>query len=120
MEEVVLIDIGLDERFVTSKSPEPAPLRLPVENSTVPFWHKETHPIHDTGSDTPLPDASDVVIIGAGYAGVATAYNLVKGNPTGQELSVTILEAKSVCSGATGRNGIIPSVYIIKVHFHLH
>ncbi|PQE31251.1 FAD dependent oxidoreductase superfamily protein [Rutstroemia sp. NJR-2017a WRK4] len=97
-----------------SKSPEP-PLRLPVTNSTDPFWHKEKHPIHNHGSDeeSPIPEFSDVVIIGAGYAGVATAYNIVKGNPTGQKLSVTILEARSVCSGATGRNGghLRPDLY---------
>ncbi|PQE14213.1 FAD dependent oxidoreductase superfamily protein [Rutstroemia sp. NJR-2017a BVV2] len=103
----------MNSNYIMSNSPEPTSLRLPVTNSTVPFWHKEKHPIHDEGSDTPLPASSDVVIIGAGYAGVATAYNIVKGNPTDQKLSVTILEAKSVCSGATGRNGghLRPDLY---------
>lgn len=90
-----------------SQLPPSSSLRLPVENPTVPFWHEEKHSIHDQGEDTPLAPFSDVVIIGAGYAGVATAYNLVKSGSVGKELSVTVLEARSVCSGATGRNGII-------------
>ncbi|KAM3077253.1 hypothetical protein ACMFMG_003283 [Clarireedia jacksonii] len=96
-----------------SKLPGPGSLRLPVKNSTVPFWHKEKHPINDRGAETPLPAASDVVIIGAGYAGVATAYHLVKDKHVGKKLSVTILEARSVCSGATGRNGghLRPDLY---------
>ncbi|ESZ89547.1 FAD dependent oxidoreductase superfamily [Sclerotinia borealis F-4128] len=81
----------------------------PAKDSTEPFWHSERHPLHDHRSTEVLPDNEviDVVIIGAGYAGVAMAYNLVKDETTnnGHKLSVMILEARSVCSGATGRNG---------------
>ncbi|KAK3066239.1 hypothetical protein LTR53_017499 [Teratosphaeriaceae sp. CCFEE 6253] len=46
----------------------------------------------------------DIAIIGAGLSGVATAYHLSEQagiNPP----SIVILEARQVCSGATGRNG---------------
>lgn len=72
----------------------------------------EGHDLSNHRSTEELPEHSDIVIIGAGYAGVGTAYHLV------QELgdsarSVTILEARSACSGATGRNGghLRPDLY---------
>ncbi|KAJ5145163.1 FAD dependent oxidoreductase [Penicillium atrosanguineum] len=72
---------------------------LPVENSTVPFWHRDLHELHDHRTTEELPESSDVVIIGAGYARIATAYHLVKGEASGNNLSATILEARGVCSG---------------------
>jgi glycine/D-amino acid oxidase-like deaminating enzyme len=51
-----------------------------------------------------LPEHSDIVIIGAGYAGVGTAYHLVKDHGDVNR-SIAILEARGACSGATGRNG---------------
>ncbi|TGO11851.1 hypothetical protein BTUL_0100g00290 [Botrytis tulipae] len=89
----------------------------PAKDSTEPFWHSEKHYLHDHRSTDILPvsDIIDVVIIGAGYAGVATAYNLVKNEITSNcpKLSVMILDARSVCSGATGRNGghLRPDLY---------
>lgn len=44
----------------------------------------------------------DVVIIGAGYTGLWTAYYLAKSSP---DLKVAVLEAKFVGFGASGRNG---------------
>lgn len=80
---------------------------IPVNNPTEPFWQTELHELHNHRSTETLPESCDVVIIGAGYSGVSTAYNLVKGdaNNDSPELSVTILEARGACSGATGRNG---------------
>ncbi|KAF5014721.1 hypothetical protein F66182_14204, partial [Fusarium sp. NRRL 66182] len=86
---------------------------LPVENSTIPFWHQDLHELHNHRTTEQLPESSDVVIIGAGYAGISTAYHLIKGDSAGKNLSVTILEARGVCSGATGRNGghLRPDMY---------
>jgi len=44
----------------------------------------------------------DVAIIGGGFAGLATAYELKRAEPT---LSVAVLEAKTIGYGASGRNG---------------
>lgn len=89
----------------------------PANDSTEPFWHSEKHHLHDYRSTDILPvnEIIDVVIIGAGYAGVATAYNLVKNGISSNfpNLSVMILDARSVCSGATGRNG--ESTYFIRL-----
>jgi glycine/D-amino acid oxidase-like deaminating enzyme len=45
-----------------------------------------------------------VLVIGGGYAGVATAYHLLKATAT-RKTNVVLLEAREACSGATGRNG---------------
>ncbi|RAO65216.1 uncharacterized protein BHQ10_001228 [Talaromyces amestolkiae] len=86
---------------------------LPVKNSTIPFWHQGLHELHNHRTTEQLPESSDVVIIGAGYAGISTAYHLVKGDSADKKLSVTVLEARGVCSGATGRNGghLRPDMY---------
>ncbi|KAJ5647388.1 hypothetical protein N7490_003760 [Penicillium lividum] len=75
---------------------------LPTVTPGETFWQNEKHELHDHRSTDQLPEHSDIVIIGAGYAGVGTAYHLVKDHDA---KSVTILEARGACSGATGRNG---------------
>ncbi|KAJ6172197.1 FAD dependent oxidoreductase superfamily [Penicillium chermesinum] len=88
-------------------------LNTPVENATLPFWHRDIDELHDHRTTKDLPASSDVVIIGAGYAGISTAYHLVKNEDSREDLSVTIIEARGVCSGATGRNGghVRPDMY---------
>lgn len=44
----------------------------------------------------------DVVIVGAGFTGMWTAYYLNQAQP---DLSIAIVEAKQVGYGASGRNG---------------
>lgn len=85
---------------------------LPVSNPGACFWQSEKHKLHDHRSTEELPTQSDVVIIGAGYAGVSTAYHLVKESNDSIK-SITILEARGACSGATGRNGghLRPDLY---------
>lgn len=80
---------------------------LPVDNSTLPFWLTERSSLDEIRSTPDLPSESDIVIIGAGYAGVSLAYHLVTSNAsTTPPPSITILEARTICSGATGRNGM--------------
>jgi glycine/D-amino acid oxidase-like deaminating enzyme len=45
---------------------------------------------------------ADVAIIGGGFTGVSTAYHLSQALPN---LSIILLEAKSLANGASGRNG---------------
>lgn len=96
-------------------STDSLPAGFPVENPTTPFWRTELHPLDDLRTTPELPQQSDIVIIGAGYAGVSIAYHLLKqqdrqGQP---HPSITVLEARQICSGATGRNGghIRPDLY---------
>ncbi len=50
----------------------------------------------------PLPDAVDVVIVGAGIMGLATAYHLAKEHPRRR---ILVVDAGYLCGGASGRNG---------------
>ena len=80
------------------------PQVIPVPNATLPYWRTQLHWIDEHRTTTALPEDCDVAIIGAGMSGVATAYHLCEQagpNPP----SIVILEARQVCSGATGRNG---------------
>ncbi|KAL3465853.1 FAD dependent oxidoreductase-domain-containing protein [Aspergillus heterothallicus] len=89
--------------------------RLPVENSTQPFWRTELHELDELRTTPELPQESDIVIIGAGYSGVSLAYHIVKQLSVSEQPhpAITILEARQVCSGATGRNGghLRPDLY---------
>lgn len=76
---------------------------FPVPDATLPFWRTELHSLDSHQSTQLLPSHCDVLIVGAGYSGVATAYHLLDANPLPP--SVVILEARETCSGATGRNG---------------
>ena len=82
---------------------------FPVANSTLPYWRSELHEIDSHRSTEQLPPESDVLIVGAGISGVSTAYYLLDNNPSPP--SVVLLEAREVCSGATGRNGDYCALY---------
>ncbi|KAI1108502.1 FAD dependent oxidoreductase [Nemania sp. NC0429] len=80
------------------------PLPFPVPHATVPFWRTELHKLDSHRSTPDLPHKQDIIIIGAGFAGAALAYYLSK-NTSAHKPSITVLEAREACSGATGRNG---------------
>jgi hypothetical protein len=75
---------------------------LPVNDPTLPYW--TVPPINlnlPARNNTALPTHVDVLIIGSGITGVSCARTLWKKGPPG--LRVLVLEARDVCSGATGR-----------------
>jgi glycine/D-amino acid oxidase-like deaminating enzyme len=74
---------------------------LPVANPTPAYWQSEPHELANHQSAA-LPAEVDVAIIGSGMTGISTAYHLLQQQA---DLQVTVLEARSLTSGATGRNG---------------
>jgi hypothetical protein len=78
---------------------------LPVDNATVPYWRTELHALDEYRTTEELPTECDVAIIGAGMTGIATAYHISK-LAGDNKSSVVVLEARQLCSGATGRNGV--------------
>ena len=73
----------------------------PVRNGDVSFWWNQL------GQPVPRPalpgsTRADVVIVGAGYTGLWTAYYLKKAAP---QLRIVVLEARFAGFGASGRNG---------------
>lgn len=74
---------------------------LPVPNPTASAWQSVLHELANYQSST-LPSRTSIAIIGSGITGISTAYHLLQESP---HLNVTVLEARSLTSGATGRNG---------------
>ena len=80
---------------------------FPVDGSTTPYWRSQLHPIDQHRSTEELPAECDVAIVGSGMAGVSVVYHLTKGLTEGETApAIVMLEARQVCSGATGRNGV--------------
>ncbi|POS75970.1 FAD dependent oxidoreductase [Diaporthe helianthi] len=75
---------------------------LPVPNPTSSYWRSELHYLDSYRSTAELPEKIEIVIIGAGIAGVSVAYHL---STAAKPPSILLLEARQTCSGATGRNG---------------
>lgn len=73
---------------------------LPVASPTVSYWQSPPHRLASYCSE--FPSAADVVIIGSGITGSSVARTLFEQSPS---LKIVILEARQLCSGATGRNG---------------
>lgn len=86
-------------QFTNASAPFPTP------KSTTPFWRTELDDIDEYKSTDEFPEACDIVIIGSGLSGASTAYFLLNDDNTSPPPSVVLLEARQVCSGATGRNG---------------
>ena len=72
---------------------------VPVDNPTLPLWTvpRAQIPVDETGL---FPQHVDVVIIGSGITGTSFAYNALSREAG---LKIAMLEARDVCSGATGR-----------------
>ncbi|KAM0424316.1 hypothetical protein ACHAPT_010462 [Fusarium lateritium] len=77
---------------------------LPSPTPTTAAWQQPPHPTISNAQSPQLPNDTDVAIIGSGITGTAVAHYLL--NHGGQtNLRVTMLEARTAVSGATGRNG---------------
>ncbi|CAK7213570.1 hypothetical protein SCUCBS95973_001842 [Sporothrix curviconia] len=89
------------------------PVSLPREHPTTPFWQDPPDvTVADLRSSPELPPVVDVVIVGSGITGTSIAYHLLELGESGETTatsaplpSILMLEARQVCSGATGRNG---------------
>ncbi|KAJ5618787.1 hypothetical protein N7510_002771 [Penicillium lagena] len=74
---------------------------LPRPNPTQSYWQHVPHALANIQSST-LPTDTDHAIIGSGITGLTVAKNLLERDPSSK---VAILESRTLCSGATGRNG---------------
>lgn len=81
---------------------------IPQDKTTSSFWLQDPHPGFAHRSSQPLPQQADVVIIGSGITGASIARILLQNraeSTNASHLAVVMLEARDICSGATGRNG---------------
>jgi glycine/D-amino acid oxidase-like deaminating enzyme len=75
---------------------------LPVANPTIPLWTKN-RTLPDIPVSDDLPSRADVVIIGSGITGAAIAHTLLTRSEEFQ--TIVMLDSRSICGGATSRNG---------------
>lgn len=73
---------------------------LPVKEYSQPFWLSE--PLSISNLQSTWIQEADVVIIGSGMTSVSLCLALYSACP---ELRIVVLEARGLCSGATGCNG---------------
>ncbi|KAK5043480.1 hypothetical protein LTR84_011949 [Exophiala bonariae] len=81
--------------------------RLPIMNSTTAFWQQQPpYPELVNIHSDKLSDSADIVIIGSGMSAASIAHTILKESQSiGLPRKVVILEGRTICSGATGRNG---------------
>ena len=75
---------------------------LPNANPVTSYWQEPAADIASYQSYDALPTSASIVIIGSGITGSSLAYFLLSQSPSPD---IVLLEARTVCSGATGRNG---------------
>ncbi|KAJ9622183.1 hypothetical protein H2204_011615 [Knufia peltigerae] len=82
-------------------------MAFPHPQPMTSYWLSAAADLANHRTTESLPTEADVVIIGSGFSGSAAAYFLATQSRTGNVKcpSTVILEARQVCSGATGRNG---------------
>lgn len=80
------------------------PIGPPIHKPRPSYWHDHLSPLANLiEPSTFAPTAPYThIIIGSGISGTMTAYFLLQTNP---DAKILMLEAREVCSGATGRNG---------------
>lgn len=69
------------------------------------FWRTDLGNLDYHQSTTELPTCVDIAIIGAGYSAAAILTHILATTPAADRPSILVLEARQLCSGATGRNG---------------
>jgi hypothetical protein len=88
---------------------------LPVPHPSRSYWCDPPAPLPEPDSIL-LPSHVDVVIIGSGIAGTAIARTLLDHQNLKKDekgVKIVMLEAREVCSGATGRSVLfLPSLYV--------
>jgi hypothetical protein len=87
--------------------------QLPRSDPTVSFWQLPPHyTLAEIQSDQ-LPATTDVAIIGSGITACSVTKHLLDHSASSSTtLSVTVFEARTLTSGATGRNGGLLSSFV--------
>lgn len=100
----LFVPISRPNRQSIASMEERASIRpgLPLPNPTVSYWQDPPSRFSNHRTTPGLPRIVNTLIIGSGITGTTLAYNILN-QPSPP--SVLVLEARTACSGATGRNG---------------
>ncbi|KAK6498985.1 hypothetical protein TWF481_011556 [Arthrobotrys musiformis] len=93
-EQKSILDTALDR---LRKSPG-----LPLPNPTTSFWLLPESPLLSRIQSSTLQSSADIIVIGSGITSTGFIREIYRLNPS---LNIVLLEARGVCTGATGRNG---------------
>lgn len=83
---------------------------FPASKGMLSFWRTTTGSLDNHRSTEALPSDCDILIIGAGYSGGSLLTHL-QAQEESKGKSILVLEARQLCSGATGRNGTVISLH---------
>ncbi|KAH7089545.1 FAD dependent oxidoreductase-domain-containing protein [Paraphoma chrysanthemicola] len=85
----------------------PTPQILPVPNPVPSYWLSQPSPHANLRSTPHLPETCTIAIIGSGMAGILTLYYILATSSAANKPlpHIVLLDARSLCSGATARNG---------------
>ncbi|KAI1613845.1 FAD dependent oxidoreductase [Exophiala viscosa] len=87
--------------------------QLPRQNPSVSFWQLPPHPTLSEVQSEELPEATDYAILGSGVTGCSITKTLLEASAQSSKASsVTIFEARTLTSGATGRNGGVLASFV--------
>ncbi|KAH8673197.1 FAD dependent oxidoreductase [Ilyonectria robusta] len=81
-----------------------SPSTFPPPNGMKSFWRANPGTLDNHRSTAQLPEECDIVVVGAGYSAAALVTHIIA-QAKGNLPSILVLEARQLCSGATGRNG---------------
>jgi hypothetical protein len=79
----------------------------PVPNPSKSYWQEDPPFPNLVDVQSPdLPTTADIVVIGSGISSASVAYSILnQSHKRGTSPEIVVLEARNLCSGATGRNG---------------
>ena len=87
--------------------------QIPRAKPTVSFWQLPPHPTLSEVQSDELPESTDYAIIGSGVTGCSIATTLLEASAQSPKArSVTVFEARTLTSGATGRNGGVLASFV--------
>ncbi|EWZ34110.1 hypothetical protein BFJ70_g2356 [Fusarium oxysporum] len=81
---------------------------LPRDSPTVSLWQEPPHPTVASIQSATIPQQTDFIVIGSGITGCSVIKTLLEQSGHGDNHKashITLLEARTLVSGATGRNG---------------
>ncbi|KAF5643557.1 gamma-glutamylputrescine oxidoreductase [Fusarium tjaetaba] len=78
---------------------------LPRPNPSISLWQEPAHPTVSSIQSPTLPQYADIVVIGSGITGCSVTKALLEDDSLDTTSRIVVLEARTLTSGATGRNG---------------